>query len=69
MEQIGCVLVPQIMKGDVEGFQQNSVVEQIVGAPAPQTREPVEERVQNCFPEQIAGIPVRRGSNTTGARV
>ena len=58
MEQIGGVLVPQILKGDVEGFQQNSVVEQIVGAPAPQNWEPIGERVQNCFPEQIVGIPV-----------
>ena len=58
VEQIGSVLVPQILKGDVEGFQQNSVVEQIVGAPAPQTWEPIGERVQNCFPEQIVGIPV-----------
>ena len=58
VEQIGGVLVPQILKGDVEGFQQNAVVEQIVGAPAPQTWEPIGERVQNVFPEQIVGIPV-----------
>ena len=56
VEQIGGVLLPQIKKRDVEGFQQNSVVEQIVGAPAPQTWEPLgeavqlspQERVQNC---------------------
>ena len=58
VEKIGSVLVPQIMKGDVEGCQQNSVVEQIVGAPAPQTWEPVGERVQNCFLEQFVGILV-----------
>ena len=53
MEQIGSVLVPQIMKGDVDGFQQNSVVEQIVGAPTPQTWEPIVEGVQVIPRERV----------------
>ena len=57
VEQIGGVLVPQIMKGDVDGF----VGEQIGGVPLPQIWEPIvegphlvlRERVQNRTPEQI----------------
>ena len=66
VEQIGSVLVSQIMKGDVDGSQQNSVVEQIVGAPAPQTWEPIaegvlpapQERLQNRTLEQTTEFPV-----------
>ena len=62
VEQIGCVLVPQITKGDVDGF----VGEQIGAVPVPQIWEPIgevvqlspQERVQNCMPEQIVGVPV-----------
>ena len=54
VEQIRGVLVPQIMKGDVDGF----VGEQIGAVPVPQIWEPIGERVQNCFPEQIVGVPV-----------
>ena len=60
MEQIGGVLVPQIMKWDVDGFQ-DRVGEQIVAVPVHQFWEPFseviqispQERVQNCMPEQI----------------
>ena len=53
MQQIVGVLVPQIMKGDVDDLQhvpeervQNSVVEQIGSVPAPQIWEPIVEGVQ-----------------------
>ena len=66
VEQIVGVLVAQIMKGDVDGSQQNSVVEQIGGAPAPQTWEPIgegvllapQERLQNRTLEQTTEFPV-----------
>ena len=46
VEQIGSVLVPQITKRDVEGFQQNRVGEQIGAVPVPQNWEPTGEVVQ-----------------------
>ena len=54
--------------GDVDGFQQYPVVEQIVGAPAPQTWEPIVEsiqvvpqtRVQNLPPDLIVDVPAPR---------
>ena len=57
VEQIGSVLVPQIMKGDVDEF----VGEHIGAVPVPQIWEPIgevvqlspQERAQNCTPEQI----------------
>ena len=73
VEQIGGVLVPQILEGDVDVLQhipqervQNSAVELIGGVPAPQIWEPIvdgphhvpRERVQNRTPEQIMGSPV-----------
>ena len=65
MEQIGCVLVPQIMKGDLDGFQQR-VWEHVGAVPVPQIWELVgevvqlspQERVQNCTQEQITEFPV-----------
>ena len=45
--QIGDVLLPQILKGDVDGF----VGEQIGAVSVPQIWEPIGERVQNCFLE------------------
>ena len=58
--------MPQIMKGDVDGFLQNRVGEQIGAVPVPQIWEPIgevvqlspQERAQNCTPEQISGVPV-----------
>ena len=66
VEQIGGLLVPQFLKGDVDRFQENSVGEQIGAAPVPQIWEPVgevvqlvpRERVQNRTPEQILDSPV-----------
>ena len=60
--QIGSVLVPQIKKGDVDGF----VGEQIGAVPVPQIWEPIVDgphlvpqvRVQNGTPEQIVDVPV-----------
>ena len=57
VEQIGAVLVPQIMKGDVDGL----VGEQIGTVPVLQIWEPIvdgphlvpQERVQNRTPEQV----------------
>ena len=62
MEQIGDVLLPQILKGDVDGL----VGEQIGTVPVPQIWEPLEEvvqlspreRVQNRTQEQILDSPV-----------
>ena len=62
VERIGGVLVPQIMKGDVDGF----VGEQIGAVPVPQIWEPIvegpylvpRERVQNRTPEQVVDSPV-----------
>ena len=59
------MLVPQIMKGDVDGSQQNSVGEQIGAVPVHQIWEPIgegvqlapQERVQNHTQEQIVDVP------------
>ena len=62
VEQIGGVLVPQALKGDVDGL----VGEQIRAVPVPQIWEPIvdgphlvpQERVQDRTPEQIVDVPV-----------
>ena len=64
VDQIGGVLVPQIKKGDVDGF----VEEQIGAVPLPQIWEPIVDglhlvpqvRVQNSMPEQIVDVPVHQ---------
>ena len=74
VEQIGGVLVPQIMKVDVDGFQQNSVGEQIGAVPVPQIWEPIGEGVQlapDCGCPFVSDHGCPRGCcacHTTGAR-
>ena len=62
VEQIGGVLVPQALQGDVDGL----VEEQIRAVPVPHIWEPIVDgphlvpqvRVQNRTPEQVMDIPV-----------
>ena len=60
MEQIGGVLEPQIMQGEVDGFQQNRFGEQIGAVPVLQIWEPVGEVSCPALHLELVGRIARR---------